>query len=244
MIKAVIIDDELKGAKLLQHKLDAFADLIFVERIFNDPVVALQELPSIHPDILFLDVEMPRMDGFKFLAQLGRIDFEVIFVTAYHAYAIDALRADALDYLLKPVDPDELRAALEKLSKRIEWKKQNLLSDGLSVQSVQSKLALSTAEGIYFVKKDEIVRVEAMSNYSVFHFSGSNKIIVSKTLKEFEELLDSPSFLRINRSIIVNLAYVVRYKKGDGGTVLLADGLEIEVSPIKKSILMGRLFGI
>ncbi len=241
MIKAVIIDDELKGATLLQHKLSAFADRLVVERIFSDPFAALQVLPSISPDIVFLDVEMPLMDGFKFLENLGNIDFEVIFVTAYNVYAIEALRADALDYLLKPVDTDELTAAIEKLSKRIEWKKRRQ-KQGIHMGSAcASRLALSTSEGIYFVRKDEIVKIEAMSNYSVFYFSAGNKIIVSRTLKEFEGLLDADRFLRINRSTIVNLSCVIRYKKGEGGTLQLVDGSELEVSPTKKSLLMELL---
>ena len=242
MIKAIIIDDELKGATLLQRKLGAFTDTVVVERIFTDPQQALQEVPLLKPDLVFLDVEMPSMNGFELLENLGKIDFEIIFVTAYNIYTLEALRADALDYLLKPVDPEELLAALGKASKRIEWKNQRTPLHTDQEKNNSSRLALSTSEGIYFVKKDEIVKVEAMSNYAVFYFSTGNKIIVSKTLKEFEDPLGGHCFLRVNRSTIINLTYVIRYRRGDGGTVQLADGTEVEVSPAKKNLLIDRLF--
>lgn len=243
MIKAVILDDEPKGSALLQHKLNTFASILSVEKVYNDPVLALEELRELHPDVLFLDVEMPTMNGLQFLENLGQFEFEVIFVTAYNVYTLDALRANALDYLLKPVDPEELEKALEKLQKRIEAKKKVAQQEILSSQKISSRLALSTGEGIYFVKKEEIIKVEAMSNYSVFHLGSLTKIIVSKTLKEFESQLETDNFMRVNRSVIVNLDYIARYKKGEGGTLELIDGSEIEVSASKKMQLMERLLG-
>ena len=242
MIKAVILDDEIKGSTLLQHRLKSFADRICVEAIFNDPQEALKHIHDFTVDVLFLDVEMPVLNGFQFLEKLGHFGFEVIFVTAYNVYTLDALRADALDYLLKPVDPDELDKALDKLQKRIEAKKKLAQSELLSPKISSSRIALPTAEGIHLIKKDEIIRVEAMSNYSVFYVMNLSKIIVSKTLKEFEHQLENPSFMRVNRSVIVNLEYVVKYRKGDGGTLEVLDGAEIEVSPMKKSLLLERLF--
>lgn len=242
MIKAVILDDEVKGSSLLMHKLNAFPDLIHVERIFNDPQLALVEMQQINPDILFLDVEMPQMNGFQFLENLGHFDFEVIFVTAYNIYTLDALRVNALDYLLKPVNPDELACALNKLSTRIESKKKLAQLPSPVQRPTQSRLALPTVEGVYFVKKEEIVKIEAMSNYSVFNLSSGSKIIVSKTLKEFESLQEEEQFVRVNRSVIINLDYVVRYRKGDGGTLELIDGSEIEVSSSRKNILVEKLF--
>lgn len=242
MIKAVILDDEVQGSSLLLHKLSAFPDLIHVEGVFNDPQLALAEIQQIKPDVLFLDVEMPQMNGFQFLENLGQFDFEVIFVTAYNIYTLDALRANALDFLLKPVNPDELACALNKLGARIESKRKLIQLPPPTDRAAQSRLALPTVEGIYFVKKEEIVKVEAMSNYSVFHISTGSKIIVSKTLKEFELLLEEEQFVRVNRSVIVNLDYVVRYRKGDGGTLELIDGSEIEVSASRKNILIDRLF--
>ncbi|WP_270087495.1 LytR/AlgR family response regulator transcription factor [Sphingobacterium sp. SYP-B4668] len=243
MIKAVILDDEVKGSSLLQHKLNAFADVITVERIFNDAPLALAEIQKIKPDVLFLDVEMPVMNGFQFLEALGQFEFDVIFVTAYNVYTLDALRANALDYLLKPVDPDELACALNKLVKKLASKAELVKMNVMNREGTGTRLALPTVEGIYFVKKEEIIKVEAMSNYSVFNLSNLSKIIVSKTLKEFESLLEADGFVRVNRSVIVNLHFVTRYKKGEGGSIELIDGSEVEVSASKKQFLLNRLFG-
>ena len=237
MIKAAILDDEIKGSTLLQHKLQDFSDTIEINAIFNDPIQALENIKSLSIDVLFLDIEMPKLNGFQFLEQLGSFDFEVIFVTAYNAYVLDALRKDALDYLMKPVDFDELKSAINKLTNKLAKKtaipKANYKDN--------TKISLPTAEGIYFVKKEDIIMVEAMSNYSIFHLLASPKIIVSKTLKEYETLLNDIFFLRVNRSTILNLNYVVKYRKGDGGTLELMNGHEVEVSPSKKSLVLERL---
>lgn len=243
MIRAVILDDETKGSSLLEHKINTSDDPLQVVKIFNSPELALVELKELEIDVLFLDVEMPKLNGFQFLEKLGSFDFEVIFVTAYNEYALDALRANALDYLLKPVSPDELETAIRKLRNKLTQKV--LLQKNSNTNNrlaTSAKLALPTSEGIYFVKKTEIIKVIAMSNYSIFHIvDNSSKIIVSKTLKEYESCLEEGNFLRVNRSSIVNLDFVVRYKKGDGGTLELVDGSEVEVSSTKKTALMEKL---
>lgn len=237
MIKAVILDDEERGSTLLEHKLRTFSDRLEVTAIFNDPEAALKAVRNLDADVLFLDVDMPGINGFRFLELLGEFDFEIIFVTAYDTYVLDALRHDALDYLLKPADPEELEAAVHKLERKIEQKKR--------LQKIEKKdtgrLSLATAEGTYYVKKSEIITVEAMSNYSVFHLISGKKIIVSKTLKEYETLLSDHYFLRVNRSTVVNLEFVVKYRKGDGGVLELADGSEIDVSAAKKALLLDML---
>ncbi len=242
MIRAAILDDEAKGIALLQHKLKGFSDIVSVEATFHDPQEAVQHIHDFMVDVLFLDVEMPVLNGFQFLEKLGRFDFEVIFVTAYNVYTLDALRADALDYLLKPVDPAELAKALDKLQRRVEAKKKLAQTEYTPLKATSQRIALPTAEGIHLIKKEEIIRVEAMSNYSVFYILNLLKIIVSRTLKEFERQLENAAFMRVNRSVIVNLDHVLKYRKGDGGTLELVDGAEIEVSPMKKSMLMERLF--
>ena len=242
MIRAVILDDELKGSSLLQHKLQEFSKILDVVSVFNEPTKALTCIVELQPDVLFLDVEMPIMNGFQFLESLGQFDFEVIFVTAYNIYTLDALRANALDYLLKPVDHDELEKAIRKLEKRIHGKRELRKMDAQSLRINTSRIALPTAEGIHLIKRADILRVEAMSNYSVFYLINQPKIIVSKTLKEFELVLDNLNFFRINRGVIVNLDYVVKYRKGDGGQLETIDGAELEVSSSKKQLLMDRLF--
>lgn len=240
MLKAAILDDEIRGSKLLAHKLDVFEDELQVVGIFNEPAKALDPIIDLGIDVLFLDVEMPGMNGFQFLERLGTFNFEVIFTTAYDSYTLEALRLSAVDYLLKPVDEEDLQTAITRLRKRVIEKS---MYKAVKLEKKQNnRLALPTAEGVYIVDKAQIIRVEAMSNYSVFLLSDSKKIVVSKTLKEYETVLDDDHFMRINRSVIVNLDYVVKYRKGDGGTLELSDGAEVEVSPQKKELLLQRLF--
>ncbi|MFD1165445.1 LytR/AlgR family response regulator transcription factor [Sphingobacterium daejeonense] len=242
MIKAVILDDEIRGSNLLHHKLQEFQNSLSVDAIYNDPQKALSEIPKIEVDVLFLDVEMPFMNGFEFLEKLGQFNFEVIFVTAYNIYTLDALKANALDYLLKPVNNEELKKAISKLEQKLVQKENLRKADLIENRPHLSRIALPTAEGIHLVKKDDILKVEAMSNYSIFFLNNLSKIIVSRTLKEFEILFEHTQLLRVNRSVIVNLDYIVKYKKGEGGTIEMMDGSEIEVSPSKKKQLMDRLF--
>ena len=240
MLKAAILDDEIKGSKLLSQKLAVFEDELQIVAIFNDAEKASIALLNSDIDVLFLDVEMPGLNGFQVLERLGTFNFEVIFTTAYDTYTLEALRLSAIDYLLKPVDEDDLQLAITRLKKRVAEKAsfKEIKKEG----KPKNRLALPTAEGVYIVDKATIIRVEAMSNYSVFLLTDHKKIVVSKTLKEYEAVLDDSNFMRINRSVIVNLNFVTKYRKGDGGTLELTDGAEIEVSPQKKELLIQRLF--
>jgi two-component system, LytTR family, response regulator len=242
MLKAVLLDDELRGSKLLQKKLELYSDELHVLAVFNNAYQALEQISDLEPDVLFLDVEMPGLNGFEFLEKLGAFEFEVIFVTAYDVYTIDALRVAALDYLLKPVDEDELKTALQRLQERVAKKKKlkPVLPTTGSING--SRIALPTAEGVYLVKKADIIRIEAMNNYSTFFLTENKKIMISKTLKEYEQTLTDAQFFRVNRSCIVNLEYVIKYRKGDGGTLELSDGKEIEVSAQRKEELIQRIF--
>jgi two-component system LytT family response regulator len=239
MLKAVILDDETRGSKLLSQKLQSFEDELQVVGIFNEPAKALSAIIALDPDVLFLDVEMPGINGFQFLERLGSFSFEVIFTTAYDSYTLEALRLSAVDYLMKPVDEDDLKTAITRLRKRVAGK---MKQRSQKSEVLNARLALPTAEGVYIIDKTTIIRVEAMSNYSVFLLTDNKKIIVSKTLKEYEAQLNDDFFMRINRSVIVNLSYVVKYRKGDGGTLELSDGAEVEVSPQRKETLLQKLF--
>lgn len=240
-LRAVLLDDEERASSLLEKKLRRHAPDLEILAIFNDPLLALSAIHQLTFDVLFLDVQMPVLNGFEFLEKLGTFDFEVVFVTAYDSYTLNALRINALDYLLKPVDTDELETALSRLEKKTLDRSKLKVSPAEPVSS-QNRIALPTAEGTYLVKKVDIIRVEAMSNYSVFYLSDARKIIVSRTLKEYEAMLGEPFFLRVNRSVIVNLEFVLKYRKGDGGTLELSDGNEVEVSPAKKELLLKKLF--
>lgn len=233
------MDDEPRGCKLLAHKLQYFESDISLVATFHDPEVALAEINSHKPDVLFLDVEMPGMNGFQFLERLSNFSFEVIFTTAYDSYTLEALRLSAVDYLLKPIAEEELGQAIGRLKSRVAQKSVAKPTG----EFANKRLSLSTAEGVYFIEKSHIVRIEAMSNYCTFYLVEGRKIVVSKTLKEFEIALAADAFLRVNRSSMVNLHYISRYRKGNGGTLEMVDGMEIEVSPQRKDELMVLLFG-
>jgi two-component system LytT family response regulator len=249
MIRVIMVDDEPQNSKALDIKLKELADDIEVVGVFNYPEKAVSAIKKLKPDLVFLDIEMPGMNGFQLLEKLEQFDFEVIFVTAYNEYMLNALHISALDYLLKPVDTEELKNALERFRKRIniqynrlDKKEQfELLSETLRDQNAPKRLAVATLHGITFLKIKEIVRVEALSNYSTFHLVNKQKIMVSKTLKDFESLLIQQNFFRVNRSCIVNTDYIIKYKNEDGGVLELHDGTEIGVGPHRKSELLDLL---
>ncbi|SEL50598.1 two component transcriptional regulator, LytTR family [Parapedobacter koreensis] len=240
MLKAVILDDEPHSSSLLRHKLQNIDAGIQVVAVFGDPAQALCEINAQQLDVLFLDVEMPGMNGFQFLERLGGFDFEVIFTTAHDSYTLEALRLSAVDYLLKPIGDEELEEAIARLKARTARKASIAPKPAHAFASM--RLSLSTAEGVHFIEKNQIIRIEAMSNYCTFYLAGGRKIMVSKTLKAFEAVLVGDAFVRVNRSSVVNLHYINRYRKGNGGTLELADGMEIEVSPQRKEALMAILF--
>lgn len=188
MIPVILADDEPQSSKALDIKLRELADDIEVVGIFNHPEKAVSAIKKMKPDLVFLDIEMQGMNGFQLLEKLEQFDFEVIFVTAYNEYMLNALHVSALDYLLKPVEAEELSNALSRFRRRIhqqntfvEKKEQiGLLSETLRDQNAPKRLALGTLQGVTFLKIKEMVRVEAMSNYSTFHLVNNQKIIVSK----------------------------------------------------------------
>ncbi|MDR7131810.1 two-component system LytT family response regulator [Algoriphagus sp. 4150] len=242
MLKAVILDDEVRGSKLLSYKLEYYKNEIQLEAVFNDPIKALKEIGSLDADVLFLDVEMPGMNGFQFLEKLAGFNFEVIFTTAYDSYTLEALRLSAVDYLLKPIVDEELEEAIVRLKKRIKDRAASTPKHAAH-DFTGNRLSISTAEGVYFVMKANIIHIEAMSNYCTFYLTDGKKIVVSKTLKEYEGRLTNDSFLRVNRSSMVNLNHINRYRKGNGGTLEMSDGVEIEVSPQRRDGLVAVLFG-
>lgn len=238
MLNAAILDDEVRGSSLLERKLEVFKDDLQILAVFNDPYKALSKITDLNIDVLFLDVEMPGLNGFQFLEKLGSFNFEIIFTTAYDAYTLEALRLSVVDYLMKPIDMDELHTAIYRLKKRFAGHTKPIDEN----KPGANRLALPTAEGVYLIDKANIIRVEAMSNYSAFFLHDKKKIIVSRTLKEYEMVLNEDVFLRVNRSVIVNLDYVVKYRKGDGGTIEMSDGTEVEVSSSRKDKLLEQLF--
>jgi len=252
MIKAVIVDDEIISLKALSEKIKNNCSGIEVIKTFSKPQEAINEIPLLQPDVVFLDIEMPRINGFSLLKRLDPVSFEVIFTTAYNEYAIAALRISALDFLLKPIDVNELTEATERLAKKITAKhfsgdnndlaRQMQLFLQYQQQGIDTgKIALPVINGYEFVETSGILKIEAENVYSIFHFLDGKKITVSRTLKEIEDILCRSHFFRIHKSFIINLKCMVRYIKGEGGTVILSDGSEVPVSRRSKTSFINRI---
>ena len=249
MIRVALVDDEVQSCKSLAIKLKDIAEDIEIVGSFQHPDKAILGIRKLKPELVFLDIEMPGMNGFQMLEKMEEFDFEVIFVTAYDEYTLNALRISALDYLLKPVDTEDLKNALSRLRKKISVRENTsqtkgqleLLGETLKEPHAPKRLALATLQGIVFLKINEIIRVEALSNYSTFFLINKQKIMVSKTLKEFEPILTMQNFFRVNRSCIVNTDYIIKYKHEDGGMLELQDGSEVGVGPNRKNELVELL---
>jgi two-component system LytT family response regulator len=246
MIKALIIDDEVKARNVLKHYLENFTPQISEIRQADSVDAALSILEVYQPGIVFLDVEMPMKNGFQFLTEVEEPSFDIIFTTAYNQYAIQAIRFSALDYLLKPVDPDELQAAVQRhLEKRESKQQQNVLYNNL-VENINKKevkdfkIAVPSAEGFYFFMIDDIIRLEAYSSYTHIHLVNKRPFIASKTLKHFEDMLEEFSFIRTHKSHLINPRHVTRISS-DNEFVLLTDGSQVEVSRRKKEEVQKRL---
>lgn len=246
-IKAVLVDDE-KNNRIALHKLiEKFCPQVTVIAECDSVDSTINTIESQSADVVFLDVEMPGKNGFDLLAHYNyHCPFDVIFTTAYSQYAVKAIQFSALDYLLKPVDPEDLVRAVHKLSikksEEIKNKQYELLEQRINNKDLSKKhLAISTLEGIYFATLDEIIHVDADSSYTKIYITTGEKIMSSKPLKYFEELLEDYDFVRVHQSHIINLKHIRRYVRGDGGQVIMMNGTEIEVSRRKKDDLLAKI---
>lgn len=246
MIKALIVDDEQKARNILHHYIVSFIPEITEIRLADSVDSAIRELEDFQPGIVFLDVEMPHKNGFDFLVQWKNPAFDVIFTTAYNQYAIQAIRFSALDYLLKPVDPDELKAAvLRHLEKQesVQQKKElfdNLVTNIGKKEVSEFKIAVPSIDGVYFFMVDDILRMEADRSYTHIHLVNRKPFIASKTLKHFEEMLEEFKFIRTHKSHLVNPRHITRISN-DSEFVLLTDGTKVEVSRRKKDEVQQQL---
>ena len=251
MLNALIIDDEVLGAKTLESLLKMHCDNVTVMGIVHSADDAEKSIIAGSPDVIFLDIEMPFANGFDLLQRFIRRDpygknhpFDVIFTTAYNEYAVKAIKHNALDYLLKPIVPDELIAAIKKCEdKKTQdpdgYKNLEKIISTLS-QKVH-KLPVPSPDGIVYLDPDNIVYLQGDINYTHIHLIQGNKITSSKTLKDFEQLLSTKHFFRIHKANIINLSYVSKYLKGDGGEVVMIEGSSLEVSRQKKVELLALL---
>jgi two-component system LytT family response regulator len=243
-LKAIIIDDELYCCETIATFLEGINDIQIMAQCSNG-IEGIEAIQKHKPDVVFLDVEMPKMNGFEMLQKLPSIQFEIIFTTSYDQYALKAIQLSAIDYLLKPIDEDELLHAIEKVRRRSN----NPLSQQLEILmqrlaepiSKISKIALPTMDGLEMASIDSIIYCESDSNYTIVHLKNATKIVVSKTLKEVDELLVDYSFVRVHRSYLVNINEVEKYKKGDGGYLILSNGSSVDVSKNRKELLLSKL---
>lgn len=241
-LKAMIIDDEHSSLQNLQQKIREFCPDIEVVATAEKPETAIGLIRQHKPDLLFLDIEMPRMNGFRMLEELGDFGGEIIFITAYNHYAVEAIRISAFDYLTKPVSIDELQASVSRLLKhqqqhtkeRVDILRQSLQQN----RSQQDKIAIPTSEGFDFVEIRTILRVESSSNYSRIFFTDGKNMLVTKLLKDFEDMLMPCRFFRVHHSHLINLNYIKKYVKGEGGQVVMVNGDVIDISRRKKEEFM------
>ncbi|SHJ60422.1 LytR/AlgR family response regulator transcription factor [Pseudozobellia thermophila] len=239
MIRTLIIDDEEDSRVALSIALARFCPDVEVLALCESPLIGLKKIDELGPDLIFLDVQMPQMSGFDLLDRVEKIDFKVIFVTAFDRYAIKAIRFSALDYLLKPVDIDDLVSAVQKVKAHISLKMDNGAYQA-QIRNIRynrerlTRLAIHSDKEIILKELNEIVFMEADGGYTVIHLTDKKKITVAKTLKEYEKLLPADQFCRIHHATLVNMDHVTRYVKGDGGYVVITGGGHLDVSRRKK----------
>lgn len=245
MIKAIIVDDEFSAIKSLQWEIENFCKDIEVINSFTDPYEAIEAINKLQPDCVFLDIEMPEMDGFQLLKKLKYRDFDLIITTAFDNYAIKAFKESAIDYLLKPVDSDDLVKSVSKITAN---KNKNTL--GFELKKVLSslvpenrnrKISLPLSGKTIFLKAEDIIYCKADGNYSNIYLKNNKKEMISKKLKEMEELIHDNTFYRVHNSYLVNLSYIKEYIKKDGHYLVLEDDTSIPVARSKKDELLALL---
>jgi two-component system, LytTR family, response regulator len=246
-ITAILIDDELSSLQNLQQKLIEFCPDIKIIASTQKPEEAIILIQQHKPDVIFLDIEMPRMNGFRMLDEINEFDFEIIFTTAYNHYAVDAIRMSAFDYLMKPIAIKDLQNAVERLAKQQQLHtkdKLGVLKNSLqNTRSQEEKIVIPTSEGMEFIAINTILHIESSSNYSKIYFVDGKNILVTKLLKDFEEILLPYRFYRIHNSHLINLKYIEKYIKGEGGQVRLSNGTIIDIARRKKEEFLKLISG-
>ncbi len=247
MLRAVIVDDEHKSRENLKNLLEEFCDGVEVIGLAQNVKEGIEFIDNLHPDLVFLDIQMQGETGFDLLEHYRKFDFGVIFTTAHSEYAIRAIRFSAIDYLLKPIDIEELQLAVKKAGElagqesqfknKLEVLLQNLKPDN----KTNYKIALPTTNGLVFIKIHDILYCQGESNYTIIHIAGDKKYMVSKTLKDYEEMLSEYNFFRIHKSYLINLNEIKEYVRGDGGYVVMNNQKMLDVSKRKKESFLAKI---
>lgn len=239
MIRAIIVEDEKHSRETLRGLLDRYCRNVIVVAEADSYRGGLAVIKEFNPQLVFLDIQMPDGSGFRMLEEIDEINFEIIFTTAFDQFAIKAIKYSALDYLLKPIDPEELANALKKVEQKISKLAVNqniqvLLDNIKNKDADPHKIVLSTSEKIHVIETDQILRCESDNYYTNFFLTDGKQILISKTLKENEEMLGGHNFIRPHKSHLVNVKYIKGYLRSDGGYIEMTDGSKIPVSRRKR----------
>ena len=246
MIRTVLVDDETDSIRILQRLLENYCPQVSIVGTAGGVETALPLIRETRPDLVLLDIEMAQGNAFDLLNQLQPIDFKVIFVTAFDNYAVRAFKYSAVDYLLKPVDIDDLRSAINRVEKKpddhaVVQQMKMLLDNVGSLQLPQQKMAIPTITGLIFITVQDIIRFEAKGNYTSIYLSTGEPILATRTIKDYEDILPETIFCRIHNSHIINLSHIKKYQKGRGGAVEMEDGSVIEVASRRRDEFLRRL---
>ncbi|MDX1477537.1 MAG: LytTR family DNA-binding domain-containing protein [Saprospiraceae bacterium] len=247
MIRAVLIDDERNSLETLRMELELNCPDIEVVATSLGPEAGQAAIAQHKPDLVFLDIQMPGMNGFELLQSMDHVSFDVIFVTAFDTYSMQAIKVSAMDYLLKPVDGEELKKAVEKVRANQELRQSKervdfLLTNLQAGTTGFSKIALPTLKGLDFVNVEDILFCEADGNYTTIHTDQGESYVISRTLSEFEEMLSNSMFFRTHKSYLINLQHIKQYIKGSGGQIIMKNGTSVQVARARKELLMERIF--
>jgi two-component system, LytTR family, response regulator len=246
MINTILIDDEGTGLQALQMAIEKYCPDIVIKGMYNTPQLGLDGIKQVNPDLVFLDVQMPQMSGFDLLKQAAPVSFDVIFVTAHDQYAIKAIKFSAMDYLLKPVDIDDLINAVQKVKEKLNrnsnfYQFQSVLNNIQLKSGSVEKLAVPSSEGLDFFNTQDIIFCKADGSYTVIMLKNNEHVLVCKNLIDFENLLVVSGFCRVHHSYLINLRHVQKYIKGEGGYVILTDNHYVDISRRKKEEFLALL---
>lgn len=245
MINTILIDDEQDSLDDLHETIGKYCREVNVLGGFSNPTQGLDAIRQLKPDLIFLDVQMPGMSGFELLEQISSIQFEVIFVSAFDRYAIKAIRFSALDYLVKPIDVDELMRAVARVKERKNQNSfsiQSALHNNARLKSgVIERVAVPSADGIDFFEIKDIIFCKADGCYTIIYLKGKQQKIVTRVLKDFEDFLSESGFCRVHNSFLINLRHVRRYIRGEGGYVIMTDDHHVDISRRRKDEFLSLL---
>jgi len=244
MLQILLVDDENDALEALEWKLNNYIDNVQVTTC-NSPLKAINIINELKPDVVFLDIQMPEMDGFTMIERVEYRDFNLIFTTAHDEFALKAIKVSAIDYLLKPVDKDELLASMEKIKKS---KKGDLLENKLKLllnnlnENGSDKINISADGKVYLLDKEDVVMLKSDKSYTTIFLKSEQQIVVSKTLKEVEKKFQFPEFFRVHNSYLINLNHIKEYLKGLGGELIMTNGLTASISRNRKAELFKKIY--